>query len=70
MAKAMVRWHLKLANRQLALGKHYLFESSNGSKAWSLEEMLEFVETWKHPQEVEVHEIIYGSGGDAGAVGM
>jgi hypothetical protein len=70
MAKAMVRWCLKLANRQLALGKHYLFESSNGSKAWSLEEMLEFVETWKHPQEVEVHEIIYGSGGDAGAVGM
>ena len=50
MAKEMVRWCLKLAARELALGKHYLFESSTGSQAWSLREMLEFMETWKHPQ--------------------
>eukprot|EP00435_Cladocopium_sp_Y103_P050503 s1907_g15.t1 len=49
-AKAMVRWCLKMANRQMALGKHYFFESSNGSKTWSLPEMLEFVNTWHHPQ--------------------
>eukprot|EP00435_Cladocopium_sp_Y103_P011882 s2377_g3.t1 len=49
-AMGMVAWCLKLANKQLALGKHYLFESSNGSKAWSQKEMIEFVEKWRHPQ--------------------
>ena len=50
MAKDMVRWCLKLAHRQLVLGKHYFFESADGSGAWSLEEMERFIETWNHPQ--------------------
>eukprot|EP00435_Cladocopium_sp_Y103_P011900 s3832_g3.t1 len=50
MAKGMVRWCLRMANRQLALSKHYVFESSDGSKAWTMDEMLKFIETWNHPQ--------------------
>ena len=40
--KAMVRWCLKMAARQLAAGKDYLFEASCGSGAWSLNEMKDF----------------------------
>ena len=50
MAMEMVKWCLKMANRQLAMSKHYFFESSNGSKAWSMDEMLAFVQRWHHPQ--------------------
>eukprot|EP00435_Cladocopium_sp_Y103_P051560 s1160_g16.t1 len=50
MAKGMVRWCLRMAHKQLVLGKHYVFESSDGSKAWSLDEMLDFVRTYNHPQ--------------------
>ena len=49
-AKEIVKWCLKLANRQLALGKHYMFESSHGSQAWTVDEMQRFVEQWHHPQ--------------------
>ena len=48
MAKAMVRWCLKMAARQLAAGKDYLFEASRGSGAWSLDEMKDFAATWRH----------------------
>ena len=33
IAIEMVKWCLKLANKQFALGKHYFFESANGSQA-------------------------------------
>eukprot|EP00435_Cladocopium_sp_Y103_P015753 s1700_g3.t2 len=49
-AKEMVKWCLKLANRQLALGKHYVFEAAHGCQTWNLEEMQKFVQTWHHPQ--------------------
>eukprot|EP00434_Breviolum_minutum_P039141 symbB.v1.2.034744.t1/scaffold4544.1/size38254/1 len=48
-AKAMIRWCLKLAEKQLAMGLHYLFESSQTSAAWSMEEMKKFQEWWQHP---------------------
>ena len=48
-AKDMVRWCLKMAEKQLALGLHYLFESSQTSKAWTMEEMQKFIEWWKPP---------------------
>lgn len=49
-AKDMVRWCLKLAERQLAAGKDYIFEASSGSGAWSLDEMRAFESHWRHPQ--------------------
>eukprot|EP00435_Cladocopium_sp_Y103_P001390 s2644_g1.t1 len=49
-AKEMVRWCLRLAERQLLIGKDYLFEASRGSGAWSLDKMREFVDTYHHPQ--------------------
>lgn len=48
-AKAMVRWCLKMASRQLALVKHYFFEAANGCQTWRMPEMVEFQETWNHP---------------------
>ena len=48
-AENMVKWCLKLAEKQLALGLHYLFESSQTSRAWSLDEMRRFQEWWKPP---------------------
>ena len=49
VAKDMVRWCLKMAEKQLALGLHYLFESSQTSQAWTLEEMQAFINWWRHP---------------------
>ena len=46
-AQEMVKWCLKMAEKQLSLGLHYLFESSQTSKAWTLEEMRRFIEWWK-----------------------
>ena len=43
-AEGMVKWCLRMAEKQLALGLHYLFESSQTSRAWSLEEMRRFQE--------------------------
>ena len=48
-AQSMVKWCLKMAERQLALGLHYLFESSQTSRAWSMPEMKKFQDWWKHP---------------------
>ena len=48
-AEAMVRWCLRMAERQLSLGLHYLFESSQTSKAWTMEEMRRFQDWWQHP---------------------
>ena len=48
-AKAMMKWCLKMAHRQLVLGKHYFFEATNGCMTWRMPEMLEFQETWRHP---------------------
>ena len=48
-AKAMVHWCIKMAERQLSLGKHYFFESSQGSQAWNLEKLKQFQETYNHP---------------------
>ena len=50
IAIEMVKWCLKLANKQFALGKHYFFESANGSQAWSIPEMEAFVAQWNHPR--------------------
>lgn len=50
LAENMVRWCLKLAERQLSLGKRYLFEAALESGGWSLEEMKSFCEWWRHPQ--------------------
>ena len=48
-AQNMVKWCLKLAEKQLALGLHYVFESSQTSKAWTMEEMQAFRNWWQHP---------------------
>ena len=48
-AMDMVKWCLKMAEKQLAMGLHYLFESSQTSKAWSMDEMKKFIEWWSPP---------------------
>lgn len=49
MAEEMIKWCLKLAEQQLVLGLHYLFESSQTSRAWSMDEMKKFQDWWRHP---------------------
>lgn len=41
-AKEMVKWCLCMANKQLALGKHYVFEASVRSGGWSMLRCLTF----------------------------
>ena len=48
-AVAMVEWCLSLAEKQLAAGHHYLFESSQTCQVWSLPKMKAFRAWWKHP---------------------
>lgn len=52
-AKSMVRWCFKMAEKQIQGGRHYLFESSKTSKAWSIPTVERFMEKY-HPVIVEV----------------
>ena len=52
-AKAMVRWCFRMAEKQVEGGRHYLFESSKTSKAWSIPAVERFMEKY-HPVSVEV----------------
>jgi len=46
----MVRWCLRQANKQLAVGKHYFFEATATGETWDIQEMREFCEKWNHPK--------------------
>lgn len=49
-AVEMIKWCLKRAEKQLAVGKHYLLESTASGEAWDIQEMRAFCHCYRHPQ--------------------